>query len=175
MGYSNSDSDDFEKLRIAVAQLSEQFGSVDAILTAMGLADLPTAQRYGIFFGFVVFVCTVSAVVGLLVMGGTLQRLKEQAESGEATAAVAPHNERSQRALLMERLLEARERMLQKYKATTARVQQGPTELMQMLANIAPTQKQGKTPANIPQQYQENYVKAYRTCQDKPGGESGRV
>ena len=177
------DTDDFEKLRIAFAEITNKFGSVDALLEALGLSDMPTAQRYGILFGCIVFICTVSAVIVLLVMGGTFQRIKQQAETGETTI-VAPHDARSQRPLLMETLLDARERMMQN--CPPQRRTEGPTKLMQMLANVAPSncgvsakdllklkeKKDQRQQVVIPPMYEENYCKAYRTCQDKPGGEN---
>ena len=182
MGYSNSDTDDFEKLRIAFAEITDKFGSVDALLEALGLSDMPTAQRYGILFGCLVFFCTVSAVIALLVMGGTFQRIKQQAETGEATI-VAPHDARSQRPLLMETLLDARERMMQN--CPPDQRMEGSTKLMQMLANVAPSNcgvsakellklegKKEQKPNYIPPLYEVNYCKAYRTCQDKPGGKN---
>ncbi|GKY91302.1 hypothetical protein MPSEU_000102600 [Mayamaea pseudoterrestris] len=179
MGYSNKDTDDFEKLRIAFVEITSKFGSIDALLEAMGLSDMPTAQRYGILFGCLVFVSTVSAVVALLIMGGSFQRIKQQAETGETTI-VAPHDARSQRPLLLETLLDARERMMQN--CVRHERMQGSTKLMSMLANVAPENR--KVAAKdllqhdeskgfeyyIPPMYQENYYKAYRTCQDKPGG-----
>jgi hypothetical protein len=180
MGYSNSDTDDFEKLRLAFAEITSKFGSVDALMEAFGLSDMPTAQRYGILFGCLVFVCTVSAVVTLLIMGGSFQRIKQQAETGETTV-VAPHDARSQRPLLMETLLDARERMMQNCKPEQR--MEGPTKLMVMLANVAPENRKSsakellhhatkdKKEYYIPPMYEANYCKAYRTCQDKPGGE----
>ena len=50
---------DYEKLQVAVGDVFHVFGGgPDSVLEAFGLADLPTAQRYGILFGSLVFVCT---------------------------------------------------------------------------------------------------------------------
>lgn len=175
MGYSNSNTDDLEKLRIAFTEITSKFGSVDALLEALGLSDMPPAQRYGILFGCLVFICTVSAVLALLILGGSFQRIKQQAETGETTV-VAPHDARSQRPLLMETLLDARERMIQN--CPPQNKTEGPTKIMDMLGNVAPSirsvqlakEQKHQSHNEIPPMYEENYKKAYRTCQDKPGG-----
>jgi hypothetical protein len=185
MGYSNRESDDFQKLRLAFTEVTSKFGSVDNILESFGLSEMPMAQRYGILFGFIVFVCTVSAVIVLLVMGGTFQRIKEQAELGDA-ALPAAHDARSQRALLMEQLLEASARMQLKYASSNQQQQkqltEGPTELTIMLGNVAPEIRSEDSAKVllasddkqqlrfIPPFYEANYCHAYQTCQDKPGG-----
>lgn len=136
------------------------------------LFTVPSAQRYGILFGFVVFITTVTAVVALLVLGGSFQRMAQQAETGEATL-LAPHDARAQRALLFERLLESRERMAQAYPAQQRT--EGPTGLTNMLLNEkwttdAVNETKSSHSQEMRQLYQHNYTKAYRKCQDYPGG-----
>jgi hypothetical protein len=182
MPYSSQDAGDFDKLRTAFTELTAMFGSVEDLLKAFGLADMPQAQRYGILFGCLVFITTVSAVVGLLVMGGTMKRIQEQAETGDATM-LSPQAARAQRALLLERLLEGRERMIQNY--TEPPKTEGFTNLTTMLMNVAPKtdelaelvskddkkdKKKQEIRRIIPPYYEENYVASYRKCQDRPGG-----
>ena len=195
MPYNNDPgTGDLEKLQKAFSELTENFGSVENILDAFGLSDMPTAQRYGIIFGFLVFTGTVTAVMALLTLGGSFRRLAEQAETGESTVLTASEA-RKKRALLLEQLLEGRERMLTRYAppATTSQ----PTLLTQLLLTQAPDAPlDGATaavdenkPANeqwnnkkkppskgrsryIPPHYVENYTQAYRRCQDRPGGAS---
>jgi hypothetical protein len=153
---------------------------------------MPPAQRYGILFGVVVFCCTVAAVLMLLAFGGSFRRMKEQAETGQATI-LSPAEARQQRSLLLERLLDGRERMMQRYEQPALTDQ--PTKLTKMLLNEAPassddgdpdlvddenkdTTNKGKGTSGekkeveryIPPYYEENYIKAYRKCQDRPGG-----
>ena len=49
------DTSDIQKLQLALQEIVIRFGSVENVLDAFGLSNLPTAQRYGILFGFVVF------------------------------------------------------------------------------------------------------------------------
>lgn len=177
MPYANSDISDTEKLYAAFQDVLSSFGSVDAILEAFGLASMPTAQRYGILFGFLVFCGTVSSVLILLVFGGSFKRIQEQALTGESTILTAGQA-RKERALLYEELLEARQRMVQDYETSS----QSP--LLHLLLNQAPSDTapphlimdENKAPKKrkekfVPPLYKENYVKAYRRCQDRPGGE----
>ncbi|EEC49682.1 predicted protein [Phaeodactylum tricornutum CCAP 1055/1] len=182
MGYTNDGSDDFEKLRKAFKEVTAIFGSFDNLLEAFGLADMPQAQRYGIAFGCLVFLLTVIAVLTLLTLGGTFKRLEEQAQTGDATL-LSSRDARAQRALLLERLLEGRERMVRNYPdpPTTEKL----TSLTKMLSNVAPQRLDGLSElANesvteekkreirryFPPHYEENYVDAYRKCQERPGG-----
>jgi hypothetical protein len=182
MGYTNDGSDDFEKLRKAFKEVTAMFGSFDNLLEAFGLADMPQAQRYGIAFGCLVFLLTVIAVLTLLTLGGTFKRLEEQAQTGDATL-LSSRDARAQRALLLERLLEGRERMVRNYPdpPTTEKL----TSLTKMLSNVAPQRLDGLSElANesvteekkreirryFPPHYEENYVDAYRKCQERPGG-----
>jgi len=183
MPYTNdADTGDFEKLQRAFQQVAQKFGSVDDVLEAFGLSEMPMAQRYGILFGFLTFVCTVGAVLVLLFLGGSFQRMSEQAETGEATILSAGEA-RSKRALLLEQLLEGRARMTQRYTAEPTTEQATP--LTQMLLHEAPdapiqvdentTPKSNPTTKKeqeryIPPYYEANYLEAYRKCQDKPGG-----
>jgi hypothetical protein len=182
MPYSSEDTGDFDKLRTAFTELTAMFGSVEDLLKAFGLADMPQAQRYGILFGCLVFITTVTAVVALLVMGGTMKRIQEQAETGDATM-LSPQAARAQRALLLERLLEGRERMVRNY--TEPSKTEEFTSLTTMLMNVAPKtdelaelvsdddkkeKKKQEIRRYIPPYYEENYVASYRKCQDRPGG-----
>ena len=181
MGYTNEQAGDFEKLKEAFRELTSTFGSFDNLLEAFGLSDMPQAQRYGIMFGLLVFTCTVTTVVALLVFGGSFQRIAEQAESG-SPSLLSPTTARSQRALLYEQLLEGRKRMLQNYPPETLTTE--PTNLTKMLLSDAPdgigevadlvagkkTKNAQKKERYIPPYYEENYLEAYRRCQDRPGG-----
>lgn len=185
------DASDFEKLQQAFATLGK-LASIDDALEMFGLKDLPIAQRYGVFCGCIVFVLTVSAVMGLLVFGGSFQRIAEQAETGANTIPKAVEV-RKGRPLLLERLLEARERMLAQY--TKEPVTEGPTVLTKLLVNESPDLKKGEEIKRLidekegkgeidpdlekkredlrkylPDGFEEEYVEAYRRCQGRPGG-----
>jgi RimJ/RimL family protein N-acetyltransferase len=199
MGYtSGSDADDLEKLRRAFAEIISRFGSIDGLLESVGLADLPTAQRYGILFGISVFSLTIVSVIALLAFGGTFRRIAEELETGQPSSIQAPHDVRSQRALLLEHLLEGRTRMESGYPDPPAT--EGWSVLTRRLLNDAPrdivssddedldgddkerkedddlaaNQKEkgggGASRRYVPPLYQENYAAAYRKCQDRPGG-----
>jgi len=170
------ESSDFEKLAAAFGSISS-ISSVDDLLAAFGLAELPMAQRYGIMFGCLTFVVTISTVLALLVFGGTFNRLVEQNQTGEATIPNAV-TAREGRPLLLERLLEAQMRMMAKYpeKYENRKPSNVYTALTNMLLNVAPKRSidllgNDAKAEFIPEGYQENYVFAYRRCQDKPGGE----
>lgn len=190
---ANADSSDLEKLLNAVSFLTA-IRSPDDIFEAFGLATLPTAQKYGIIFGICVFTLTIITVMTLLVLGGSFKRIIEQ-ENGGSTMPSAIE-ERINRPLLLERLLEAQERLLKNY--PTEPVTEGFTNLTKMLMNIAPdvakaketmaalvqeedsgnggndenakSKKEAELKKLIPDGYEANYIKAYRKCQDKPGG-----
>jgi hypothetical protein len=116
----------------------------------------------------------------LLVFGGSFARIAEQMETGEVTVP-DPVAARSRRGLLMEHLLDARDRMMKEnypIPQTTTEI----TKLMAMLLN-APIQsgnvadltdesEEKRVTQNrfIPPGYQDDYVEAYRLCQEKPGG-----
>lgn len=191
MPYNTDESvGDFAKLQLAFREITSKFGSVQELLQAFGLADMPLAQRYGILFGCVVFTLTISAVGALLMLGGSFRRIAEQAETGESTLLSAAET-RQQRSLLLEQLLEGRERMIRNYEPEVVTDQ--PTKLVTMLINEAPDtdilasyatttatkdakqQTKGKSTSTekaryIPPFYEENYIEAYRACQDRPGG-----
>lgn len=208
MPYANDPSvGDFEKLQIALRDLATKFGSVDDLLRAFGLADMPQAQRYGILFGCIVFALTVTAVLVLLFLGGSFQRIAQQAATGDSTLLTASEA-RQQRSLLLEQLLEGRERMVRNYDNDDDHDPHGPpvvsgkprlTKLTKMLLNEAPdsplevqlelieldenndasnnkNKKETKGAAAtkkaryIPPFYEENYIEAYRKCQERPGG-----
>ena len=163
------DAGDLAKLQQAFSEIWATFGSVDNLLEAFGLSDLPVAQRYGIVIGCIVFVGTVTAVLSLLVLGGSFRRIAEQATTGSTTIP-ADYRARLDRPLLLEHLLDARERLLrQNYPKQVAARKLGRTNLTNMLLTVRPppkgtSEKQDKTG------YMKNYVVAYRKCQDKPGG-----
>jgi hypothetical protein len=174
-----ADTSDFEKLTKAFGEVATAFGSWENLLDAFGLLHMPAAQRYGILFGCITFTCTIAAVLCLLTFGGSFQRIAEQ-QKGDATIPHA-HQARSQRALLLERLLDARERMM-KYYPPTPIVTDGFTNLTKMLMNAHPKiietdskdeKKDGESTIirEYPDDYQNNYQVAYRLCQDSPGGE----
>ena len=171
MPYSaTTDTSDFQKLQLAFAEITKSFGSVENVLEALGLADLPTAQRYGILIGALVFVTTVTAVVALLVLGGSFQRIAEQQKTG---TLVVSHDFRARldRPLLLERLLDARERMMKRNYPNAGKRTEGNTALTKMLLNVPPPPS-GTKAENDNTGYLKNYVVAYRKCQDKPGGAS---
>ncbi|GFH54479.1 hypothetical protein CTEN210_10955 [Chaetoceros tenuissimus] len=183
---SRSELSDLEKV-LKSLEFITSVRSFDDVLSIFGLDNLPTAQKYGIIFGIITFTVTVSAVLALLVMGGSFKRIAEQAKTGGVSMPDAIE-ERVTRPLLLERLLEAQEFLLKKYPAVQKT--EGMTPLMKMLVNIAPDvakaqemtanfmvknesdkkKKDEKLKAFIPEGYEQNYISAYRRCQDKPGG-----
>jgi len=183
-------SSDYDKLQEAIQSLLK-LASLNDILDTFGISTLPTAQRYGIVFGCMTFILTISAVMILLVFGGSFRRIQEQEETGGASVPDAI-TARTNRPLLLERLLDVRERMMKDYnskkdlqtssKGATIKT----TVLMKRLLIISPDLK-GKKEAselidedddspsisgnsNIPEGYEQDYISAYRKCQDKPGG-----
>lgn len=169
MPYTTPDgSGDFEKLQQAFGEIWATFGSVDNLLEAFGLTDLPVAQRYGILVGCIVFMVTVMAVLSLLVLGGSFRRIAEQTQTGSITIP-ADYRARLGRPLLLEHLLDARARMLQRNYPNRATRTEGRTNLTQMLLTAAPP-PEGTSEAKDKTGYMKNYVVAYRKCQDKPGG-----
>ncbi len=194
MSSKSSELSDIEKLLDALSFITS-IRSTDDVFRVFGLATLPTAQKYGIFFGIATFTVTVITVITLLVLGGSFRRISEQA-SGEASVIPGSIQERVNRPLLLERLLDSQERMVKNYPAEV--LTEGLTTLTKMLLNIAPDvakakeltaalidedevgdekskkqmeKKKEELKKFIPDGYEENYVKAYRKCQDKPGGE----
>lgn len=117
-------------------------------------------------FGIITFVLTVIAVLTLLTLGGTWQRIEQQTKSGASATAPDSVTQRKRRALLLERLLEGREWMMKNnYPEKEGKKSEKMSPLTTMLMTVAP--KEG----DIPEGYEENYKHAYRRCQDKPGGE----
>jgi RimJ/RimL family protein N-acetyltransferase len=176
MGYQNDETGDFEKLSQAWGEISQKFGSVNDVLEAFGLVGMPAAQRYGIMFGILTFVCTVSTVIGLLFLGGSFKRIAAESDAGDAPL-VSPHDARSQRALLMEQLLEGRDRMIQQ-NYPPIETTEGLTKLTKMLLSVAPPKKEDQKKKSAGKEialsnaeiYKQNYTDAYRICQDRPGG-----
>lgn len=174
----HDDSSDFEKLTKALGTLTGAFGSVDDLLAAFGLDNMPVAQRYGILFGVCVFTFTIIAVISLLVMGGTFKRIAEQSKTAAPTVPDAI-TARKSRALLFERLLEMRDYMLQNNYTPVPPVK-GLTKLTEMLLNVSckdvtnlvaeEASKRKDAERYIPPGYEANYRTAYQTCQDRPGG-----
>jgi hypothetical protein len=161
---SNDFNSDLDKLKQALSSLSGKFSSVQDILESFGLANLPTAQRYGILFGICVFTLTITAVLMLLIYGGTFARIQQESKGNNKV--VVPEAVRKSRPLLLERLLEARDRMLaENYPPPPLRTKSTP--LTEMLLNV---NYNGNKQQQIPEGYEENYKRAYLTCQDKPGG-----
>ncbi len=162
---------DLDKLRDAFSQITS-IGSLNDILAAFGLLDMPPAQKYGILFGCITFTLTVIAVLTLLTLGGSWKRIEEQATSGELVTPPDSVSQRKRRPLLLERLLEGREWMmktnyghnLHEYSNTTATTTEF-TNLTKMLMTVAPSNK-----ATMDKEYEANYIKAYKRCQDKPSG-----
>ena len=177
----HNDSSDFEKLAKALSSLTGKFSSLNDVLAAFGLANLPEAQRYGILFGLCVFALTITAVMMLLIFGGSFARMAEQSSTKEPTVQDVVQL-RKNRPLLFESLLETRDRMLKENYPPPPKPVQGTTKLTEMMLNVsckdvadlvAEDQKKRKEAAKyIPEGYYENYKKAYLTCQDKPGGKS---
>lgn len=180
MPHLNDDTSDFEKLKNAFHTLTGHVSSVDDFLAAFGLINMPSAQRYGIMFGFIVFILTICAVVTLLVLGGSFSRMAEQLQTGEVTVP-DPVSARSKRSLLLEHLLESRDRMVKENyppPKTTTEI----TKLMAMILNVPirsgnvaeltdeSEEKRVTQSRFIPPGYQKDYVEAYKACQDKPGG-----
>ena len=186
------DASDFEKLQQAFATLGK-LASIDDALEIFGLKDLPTAQRYGVLCGCIVFVVTVSSVMGLLVFGGSFQRIAEQSKTGASTIPKAVEVRRG-RPLLLERLLEARERMLAQYTKKES-VTGGPTVLTKLLVNESPDLRKGQEIKRLidenegkgeidpdlekkkeelrkylPDGFEDEYIEAYKRCQGRPGG-----
>lgn len=156
----SSPASDWDKLQAALTTLTGHVSSLDDLLSAFGLKDMPSAQRYGIMFGFIVFSCTVGAVVALLFWGGSFQRIAQQELAGGPVVS-DPVKARDGRSLLLERLLEARDYMLKENHGGD----KAPEKLQQMILNLPI-----KTGAKHPPGFQDDYVEAYRKCQEKPGG-----
>ena len=109
---SFEETSDWEKLTKAMSTLTGLFTSFDDMLEAFGLAGMPAAQRYGIFFGFCVFIGTVIAVLFLLVKGGSFQRMAEQSNAAGMVRIPDVTQARTDRPLLYDHYLEARDRMV---------------------------------------------------------------
>jgi hypothetical protein len=186
MPHATADSSDFEKLQMAWRDVSTKFGSVENILEAFGLAGMPVAQRYGIMFGCLVFFITVASVLALLFLGGSFERIAEQTATGKATVET-DYKTRLERPMLLERLLDARERLIEKNYPERPQRKERRTKLTKMLMGVPPPKDSmvakivddngAKTAVNSKGQrmeamdgYKENFVVSYRKCQDKPGG-----
>jgi len=192
---------DLDKL-LSAFDMIKSITSINSLLEAFGLDNLPAAHKYGLFFGCLTFILTVSTVLFLLVFGGSFTRIKQQSEGG--TSSIPSSLEvRKDRPLLYESLLEARKRMIASYESDSM-VNDERTVLMKLLNNVAPDitgatelraalieeeeesndKKKTSTKTNeigkkkeelkkfLPEGYEANYVAAYRKCQDKPGGKT---
>lgn len=182
-----NESSDLEKLTEALSFITK-VRNIDDVLAVFGVENLPTAQKYGILFGCIVFTLTISTVIFLLVAGGSFKRIAEQEQHGGAVIPDAVE-ERVGRPLLLERLLDAQERLSKKYPAEKTGEEM--SMLTKTLLNIAPDvakaqeitaslvgddkdddqRKKDLLKKFIPDGYEENYIYAYKRCQDKPGGE----
>ncbi|KAL7482640.1 hypothetical protein ACHAW6_008311 [Cyclotella cf. meneghiniana] len=150
---------DLDKLTSALSHLPL---TPTALLETLGLHTLPAAQKYGILLGILTFTLTVGTVLTLLTLGGTWKRIEIQEKSGEIVSAPDSVVQRKRRALIMERLLENRDWMMQNYERYDGN---GITPLAQIMMTVAPTQENATT------SYKDNYTKAYRRCRDRPGGD----
>lgn len=184
MSRSTADTSDIEKLQSALTEVVAKFGSLEDVLEAFGLASLPTAQRYGVLIGCIVFFCTVTAVVALLIFGGSFRRIAEQ-EQTEETTLERDYKARQGRPLLLERLLDARERLLAENYPDREERKCRATKLTIMLMSVPPPKDipgvvddvEAKRSVNKKQDraeemdgFKENFAWAYRKCQDQPGG-----
>jgi hypothetical protein len=182
--HSAPDSSDFEKLQSAFNDITTKFGSMESILEAFGLSDMPAAQRYGILFGCLVFIFTIGSGLALLILGGSFERMAEEADTGKM-ASQTDYMERQDRPLLLERLLDARARLLEKNHPNRPKRKEEQTNLTKMLMNVPPPKdvvglvddNEIKKAVNKKEQrpgemlgYKENFVTAYRKCQDVSGG-----
>ena len=123
---------------------------------------------------------TVSSVVALLTFGGSFKRIAEQSAQGDV---IVPDvvTSRSGRPLLLERLLEARERMMTK-NYEKPQTSTSDSKLTKMVLNVdigsgkvsdlvdESVAREKTQERLIPPGYQAEYVEAYRKCQDKPFG-----
>lgn len=168
-------SDDFEKLKEALSIL-HKFTTVDDFLKAAGLANIPTAQLYGIIGGICTFAITITSVGALLLFGGSFQRIAEQGRDGDMVVQ-DPTVARLRRALILEELLSKRDFMVDEAEAEVE--SESPDEsrlhplrdkfsaLARRVMSSPPPKKVGDY---MGREYEANYVAAYRRCQDKPGG-----
>jgi hypothetical protein len=185
MPHANADTSDFEKLQMAFQDVTAKFGSIEDILVAFGLADMPKAQRYGVLMGCIVFSCTVGAVLALLAFGGSFKRIAEQTQTGDYTIE-SDFQTRQDRPLLLERLIDARERLLAENYPDRKQRKSRRTNLTKMLLGVPPPkdipgvvddngakQSVGKKQDRAAEMegFKENFAWAYRKCQDQPGGE----
>jgi hypothetical protein len=185
MPHANADTSDFEKLQMAFQDVTAKFGSIEDILVAFGLADMPKAQRYGVLMGCIVFSCTVGAVLALLAFGGSFKRIAEQTQTGDYTIE-SDFQTRQDRPLLLERLIDARERLLAENYPDRKQRKNRRTNLTKMLLGVPPPkdipgvvddnrakQSVGKKQDRAAEMegFKENFAWAYRKCQDQPGGE----
>ena len=176
----NPDASDLEKLQQAFKEITSSFGSVESILAAFGLSDLPVAQRYGILFGFIVFTVTITTVFGLLTFGGTFKRIIEQNKTGRPSVE-SDYRVRLERPLLLERLISSQERMTKLNYPNRYERKEGTTNITKMLCSVSPPKNEKEEKAenfdfsiqNAESMvgYKQNYFMGYRKCQDKPGGE----
>lgn len=126
---------DLDKL-LSAFDMIKSITSINSLLEAFGLDNLPAAHKYGLFFGCLTFILTVSTVLFLLVFGGSFTRIKQQSEGG--TSSIPSSLEvRKDRPLLYESLLEARKRMIASYESDSM-VNDERTVLMKLLNNVAP-------------------------------------
>ena len=169
---------DYDKILQSLSVVTS-IKSIDDILSAFGLLNMPPAQKYGIAFGILTFTLTVIAVLSLLTLGGTWRRIEEQSRLGASSSAPDAITQRKRRPLLLERLLEGREWMMSvNYPKDGPRAKRANLTKMLMMVNPSGEGKGRNTvdevgtggDAQLSMGYQKNYHIAYRHCQDKPGG-----
>ena len=177
---SSTTTSDLEKLLSVFSSLR----SANDIFDVFGVGNLPQAQKYGIILGIVTFTVTVSAVIILLILGGSFKRIATQAEDAESGIMPNSIEQRLMRPLLLERLLEASERMVKRYelawmesdvknKKKVAKY----SVLTELLMNVAPdvckaqkmmstlSDNKGKTTKKV--QKITKQTAAHRTLQDR--------
>ncbi len=167
---------DYDKIKQSLSTITSSISSLEDVLSMFGLSDMPRAQRLGIYFGVLTFALTMCAILTLLTLGGTWRRIEQQSRLG-GVSACAPDgvSRRRGRALLMDRLLDMRDWMMEDRKCThratmgddaTTTTTTSTTPLTRMLMMAGPPT--GGTPDVFG--YMENYKAAYLRCQDVPGG-----
>lgn len=176
---------DIDKIRKALDFI--KLPSLMSLIKRFSLSTLPHSQRMGILAGIAIFTCTVISVILLLFLGGSFDRIKEQAKNGDKPLPHENIRVRENRPLLLERLLEAREWMLRTNypkkidvveSEATSNISR--TSLLKMLLNVSPPnhnplQTGAIAPISdddeIAVAYQKDYVHAYYRSIDKPGAQ----
>jgi len=141
-----------EKLFAAFGDL--KITSFRDLLGKFGLADLPVGHMYGIAGGIFVFAVTIISVLVLLVKGGSLTRIAEQAQGeGELAARMLTDRTalRKQRGLLLERLIGCRDYLVQaKAEAVLSEEKSEYPHVTEKLLNFDPKLPYGEAGAGTP-------------------------